>query len=121
MSRVRVPLAGLIAVTFALTGCASAVVEPVAVSAGRIVIDVRSPGEYAEGHLDGARLLDLTGGEFAAATPALDPAAGYLVYCRSGNRSAQAARLLTDAGFRDVTDLGSLEEASAATGLPVVR
>lgn len=121
MSRIRITLLGLIAVAFALTGCASAAAEPVSVSADTIVIDVRTPAEYAEGHLDGARLLDLTGGGLAAAIPTLDPGAEYLVYCRSGNRSTQAAQLLTDSGFRDVTDLGSLQDAAAATGLPVVR
>lgn len=94
--------------------------EPVAVDSTTIVLDVRTPDEYAEGHLEGARLLDQNAGAVAAAIPTLDPSATYLVYCRSGNRAGQALKLLQDAGFTDVTNLGSLSEASSATGLPVV-
>ncbi|MFV0433392.1 MAG: rhodanese-like domain-containing protein [Leucobacter sp.] len=86
-----------------------------------IVLDVRTPAEYAEGHLEGARLLDLLGGDFVAEIPNLDPTAEYLLHCRSGGRSAQAAALLTQVGFTSVENLGSLEDAARATGLPIVR
>lgn len=85
-----------------------------------IVLDVRTPAEYAEGHLDGARLLDLTGGQFEASLPELDPDAEYFLYCRSGNRSSQAVAMMEQAGFTDVTDLGSVRQAADATGLPIV-
>ena len=85
-----------------------------------VVLDVRTPAEYAEGHLDGATLLDFSGGELTRAIPSLDPAASYVIYCRSGNRSGQALAALQAAGFTDLTNLGSLAEAAAATGLPVV-
>ncbi|SDL65362.1 rhodanese-like domain-containing protein [Tessaracoccus oleiagri] len=85
-----------------------------------IVLDVRTPAEYAEGHLDGARLLDLTGGQFEASLPELDPDAEYFVYCRSGNRSSQAVAMMERAGFTDVTNLGSVQQAADATGLPIV-
>ena len=85
-----------------------------------MVIDVRTPAEHASGHLEDALLLDVTGGDLQAAIPTLDPNAEYLVYCRSGNRAGQAIDLLEDAGFTDLTNLGSLEDAAAATGLPVV-
>ena len=86
-----------------------------------VVIDVRTASEYAEGHLEGARLLDVTDGELQQALPDLDPSARYLVYCRSGNRASQAKALMEDAGFTDVTHLGSLNDASKATGLSVTR
>lgn len=85
-----------------------------------VVIDVRTPEEYDAGHLEGATLLDLNGGEFAAALPTLDPQAQYVVYCRSGNRSGQAVKMMEDAGFTSVTNLGSVEAASSSTGLPIV-
>ncbi|QBE49504.1 rhodanese-like domain-containing protein [Leucobacter triazinivorans] len=91
------------------------------VSDDAIILDVRTPAEYAEGHLAGAQLLDFTGGEVAAAIPQLDPEAEYLVYCRSGNRSGQAIALMEAAGFGNLTNLGSLEQAAAATGIDVVR
>ena len=64
--------------------------------------------------------LDVTSGELSAALATLEQDAEYLVYCRSGNRSAQAVRLMQDAGFTDVTDLGSLDQAAQSTQLPVV-
>lgn len=85
------------------------------------IIDVRTAAEHADAHLDGAVLLDVSNGHLAAAIPQLDPHAPYLVHCRSGSRSAQAVALLRDAGFTDVTDLGSLEQAAAATGLEIER
>lgn len=86
-----------------------------------IVLDVRTAEEYASGHLEGAQSLDFNGGEVAAAIPNLDPEAEYLVYCRSGNRSAQAIALLEQAGFTNLTNLGSLEQAATATGISIVR
>ena len=90
------------------------------VLASATVIDVRTPEEYAEGHLDGATLIDIKSSTFDDQLAALDPAGSYVVYCRSGNRSAQAVEKMKAAGFTDVTDLGSLEEASAATGIAIV-
>lgn len=94
--------------------------EAVGVDADTVVLDVRTQGEYTAGHLDGAALLDLNSGQLQAALPQLDPDATYVVYCRSGNRSGQAVSLMEDAGFTDVTDLGSMSRASTATGLAVV-
>lgn len=112
---------GTLALAATLAACASSPATPVAVSDDTRIIDVRTPAEFAEGHLDGAELLDLSGGEFAAALPSLDPDDEYLVYCRSGNRSAQAVQLMVDAGFSDVTDLGSLGDAAGATGIAIVK
>ncbi|MFF8816415.1 rhodanese-like domain-containing protein [Leucobacter sp. NPDC015123] len=86
-----------------------------------IIIDTRTPAEFAEGHLRGARLIDFNGGEIEAAIPGLDPAATYLLYCRSGNRSGQAAALMSAAGFTSATNIGSLAEAAESTGIDIVR
>jgi rhodanese-related sulfurtransferase len=87
--------------------------------AASIIIDVRTPEEFAQGHLDGAINLDVEGGAFEAGLADLDPSATYAVYCRSGRRSALAADAMAQNGFTDVADLGSIEAAAAATGLPV--
>jgi phage shock protein E len=88
--------------------------------AGQVVIDVRTSGEFAEGHLDGAINLDVESGAFEQALSELDPTQSYIVYCRSGRRSSIAAAWMAEQGFADVTDLGSLEQAALATGLAVV-
>lgn len=51
----------------------------------------------------------------------LDPDANYALYCRSGNRSGQAAAMLASAGFTSVQDLGPLQDAADALGLPVTQ
>jgi rhodanese-related sulfurtransferase len=121
-SALLVPLS-VLGLALGLTACASSgsSAAPVEVGEHTIILDVRTPEEYAAGHLDGAQLLDFNGGEVAAAIPSLDPEAEYLVYCRSGNRSGQAIALMEQAGFTDLTNLGSLEQAAQTTGLSVVR
>jgi rhodanese-related sulfurtransferase len=95
-------------------------VAPVASDvASAVIIDVRTAEEFAAGHVTGALNLDFTSGEFEAALADLDKESAYTVYCRSGNRSAQAAALMASAGFTRVNDLGSLEDAAAALALPV--
>ncbi|CAO1651268.1 Putative adenylyltransferase/sulfurtransferase MoeZ [Salinibacterium sp. NYA9b] len=120
MFRPLTALAGSLVVLASIAGC-SAAGDSVELSADTILIDVRTPAEYAAGHLEGANLLDLNGGEFAAALPSLDPEAEYAVYCKSGNRSGQAVALMEDAGFENVIDLGSIGEAEASTQIAVVQ
>lgn len=120
----RMILAGLAALAIALTvtACSTGPAEgSIEVAADTVVLDVRTAGEHAGGHLDGARLLDFNAGEVAEAIPTLDPEAEYLVYCRSGNRAGQAIKLMEQAGFTNVTNLGSLEQAAAATGIEIVQ
>ncbi|MBK0422761.1 rhodanese-like domain-containing protein [Leucobacter sp. CSA2] len=107
---------------FGLVACTSAPssATKLDVAPDTIILDVRTPEEYAAGHLEGAQLLDFTGGAVEAALPSLDPEAEYFVYCRSGNRSGQAIALMERAGFADLTNLGSLEQAAERTGLSVV-
>ncbi|MGH8130307.1 MAG: rhodanese-like domain-containing protein [Steroidobacteraceae bacterium] len=64
-----------------------------------VVLDVRTPAEYAEGHVPGA--LNIPHTELAARIAELSAARSrdIVVYCRSGNRTAQALKLLGDAGF----------------------
>jgi len=116
---IRAALAAAVAAAaLALAGCAST--EPIALAEDTVVVDVRTPAEYAAGHLEGAVNLDLTSGELAAEIPALDAEGDYVVYCKSGNRSAQATALMEGAGL-DVTDAGSMQQAADATGLPIVQ
>ncbi|QKD79753.1 rhodanese-like domain-containing protein [Actinomyces marmotae] len=87
---------------------------------GGTVIDVRSSEEYAQGHLEGAINIDADSADFDAAIDRLDRGAAYAVYCRSGDRSARAARAMRDKGFTSVLDLGGYQQASLALGVPVV-
>ncbi len=84
-----------------------------ALADGRTVIDVRTPEEFAQGHIEGARDIDLQGSGFTAEIAALDPKGSYVVYCRSGNRSAQATQEMTAIGL-DVVDGGGIGDMEAA-------
>jgi rhodanese-related sulfurtransferase len=84
------------------------------------VLDVRTAAEFAEGHVQGARNLDIQNGDFEKALESLDKDATYNVYCRSGNRSAVAVEMMRNAGFTKVVDLGASEEAAQALSLPIV-
>lgn len=70
-----------------------------------VILDVRTPEEFAEGHLDGAVMIDFYREDFAAELAELDPNVPYLLYCRSGNRSGQTAAMMKDLGFADVADI----------------
>src|SRR5690606_18476041 len=79
----------------------------------RTVIDVRTPEEYDAGHVDGAERIGLADADFADRVADLDPDAAYVVYCRTGNRSAQAATIMREAGL-DVVDGGAFDDMVAA-------
>lgn len=87
----------------------------------RILIDVRTPPEYDEARLAGARLIDLSSPTFAEEIAALDRELSYVIYCRTANRSAAARDLMVELGFSDVADIGGGIVAWSAAGLPVER
>ncbi len=86
-----------------------------------VVLDVRTPEEFAEGHLEGAVLVDFYDPDFADQLAELEPDVPYLLYCRSGNRSGQTTALMADLGFTDVADIDGGIVAWEQQGLPVVR
>jgi rhodanese-related sulfurtransferase len=77
------------------------------VADGARLLDVRTPGEFASGHLDGA--LNIPVDQLSARLAEVGPAErAVVVYCRSGARSARAAGILKAAGYARVADLGSM-------------
>ena len=89
--------------------------------AGVITLDVRTPEEFMSGFIQGAQNIDFQSGNFENEIAALDKNATYAVYCRSGNRSGQAVKVMHDAGFHNVYNLngGGIDWANA--GLPLVN
>lgn len=74
-----------------------------------VVLDVRTPEEYAERHIVNARLLTLdTIDETTAAEAAPDKEAPVFVYCRTGVRSAEAALKLEALGYQEIYDFGGI-------------
>jgi phage shock protein E len=119
MRRTLTAIGLAIGLSLALTACTPSA-DPVALGPEAVIIDVRTPAEYAGGHLDGALNIDVQSPDFTALVSQLDPAGEYFVYCRSGNRSAQAIARMTELGFTDLADGGSVQAASAASGVPIV-
>jgi rhodanese-related sulfurtransferase len=102
-----------------VTACSTP--EKVDMSQVTAVIDVRTPEEFAEGHLEGALNLNIEGSSFAADIAKLDPTGTYVVYCRSGNRAGKAVTAMQQIGIPNVPNLGAVADASAATGIAVVK
>ncbi len=120
MRRIRILFAALAAAVLVTSLSACSTTPSVEVADDAVIIDVRTPEEYAEGHLEGAINVNLQSGSFDQEIAAQPLDGAYVVYCRSGNRSAQAASIMTELGFADVTDAGGITEASSATGIPIV-
>ena len=88
---------------------------------GVLILDVRTPGEVAEGFIEGARMIDFQGGSFETEIESLDKNATYAVYCRSGNRSGQAVKIMQDAGFFNLYNLEGGVIDWANQGMPLVN
>lgn len=73
-----------------------------------MILDVRSPQEFAEGHIEGAVLLPANEIEALAPVLILDKDMALLIYCRSGSRSYHAARTLVELGYTAVYDFGGI-------------
>lgn len=97
---------GRAAVTQELTNVDPARAAEIIEQGGDVVIlDIRTPEEYAGGKLDGALNIDFYASDFSAQLDQLDKDSHYLVYCRSGNRSGQAMPVFEQLGFAKVDNL----------------
>lgn len=77
-----------------------------AVADGACVLDVRTPEEFAEGYIPGAVNIDWNGEDFLGnVDAAFDTSEPIYLYCRSGRRSAAAAKALSKAGYKKVFNL----------------
>lgn len=122
-------LAALAAFGLLLTGCSSSAsatpklsIEEFAVKAAEpnvIVLDVRTPGEFAQGRLANAINVDFQSGYFEEEVSKLDKNATYAVYCRSGNRSGEAVKVMEELGFTDMYDMNGGVIDWAAAGKPL--
>lgn len=87
---------------------------------GTVVLDVRTPAEFADAHLPGAVNIDVEAADFATRIATLDPAKPYAVYCRSANRSKVAMAAMQAAGFGQLYDLAGGITAWKSAGGEIV-
>lgn len=88
---------------------------------GALLIDVREPGEYAEGHAPGSVLIPLGQLQGRLAEIQASRNEPVTLICHSGRRSARAAEILQQAGFSKVYNTAGGMNAWSAAGLPVVK
>ena len=86
-----------------------------------IVLDIRTPREFASGHIAGATNINYLGGDFSDKLAELDRSRCYLVHCAVGGRSTNALPKLAKLGFTNVIHLDGGFKAWQAAGNPVVR
>lgn len=143
MKRLSIALVAALLITTPLAACSSESVEPAAAAPmaqpespmrvgvdefaaviatpGTRIIDVRTPEEFAEGHIDGAVNIPVESPTFLDAVAELDPDATYAVYCRSGNRSQGAVDAMASAGITGIYELESGTVGWTGEGLPLVQ
>lgn len=71
----------------------------------KIILDVRTRDEFAEGHIPGAVLIDVNESDFKEKVNRLDKSKPVFVYCAAGIRSERAASILKDSGFEKIYHL----------------
>lgn len=84
-----------------------------------IVLDVRTAGEFADGHIKGAKLIDVTEPDFKEKVSKLDRSQSYLIHCKSGGRSKRALAIMKSLGFQNIYHLESGFNGWEDANLPV--
>lgn len=86
-----------------------------------LVLDVRTPEEFAQGHLKNATLLNFYDADFKTKLEDMNRHQPTILYCRSGNRSGQALEIMRALGFKNVYEVRGGILAWQASGFPVVK
>ena len=86
-----------------------------------LVLDVRTPGEVAEGKIKGATVIDFQGATFSATIDQLDKEQAVLVYCAAGGRSGKTMEMMKAKGFKEVYNMTGGFTAWTAAGKSVEK
>ena len=84
-----------------------------------VVLDIRTPKEFGEGHIAGALNIDYYDDKFKQNLSQLDKTKTYLVHCRSGGRSGRSLKLFEELGFENIIHLDGGIKAWKSEGLPL--
>lgn len=90
-------------------------------SPGVTIVDVRTPEEYAQGHIEGAVNIPVEYPDFMDQVGQLDPNGTFAVYCRSGNRSQAAVAGMSEVGINGIFELESGTNGWSGEGQPLVQ
>ena len=83
------------------------------------VIDVRTSQEFLVGHVEGSKKIEWR--EIESIEKSIDKDQKIFLYCRSGNRSQKATNILIDIGYKDVVNLGSLQDAAEFLNKKIIK
>ncbi len=86
-----------------------------------VILDIRTPEEFNEGHIENAINIDFYSETFQEDLDKLDKNKTYFIYCRSGNRSGRAMSIMKELGFKEVYNLSVGIKEWIAEGFPVVK
>ncbi len=95
--------------------------KKLAVEKNALILDVRTPQEYANGHLQNATTINFFDTDFKEKVNKLDKNKPVYVYCAVGGRSAKATKILQESGFKTVYNLLGGFNGWSAAGLPSVK
>ncbi len=82
-----------------------------------VVLDVRTPGEFSEGHIEGAVNVDVRSEDFAEQLAKLDRGSTYVLHCKSGARSTRALAVMEEQGFENIAHMTGGFDAWKEAGL----
>jgi phage shock protein E len=85
------------------------------------ILDVRTPEEFASGHLKGALNVDIASPDFQKNLAKLDPAKTWLVHCAAGGRSTRSLGILNKLGFKSIIHLDGGLKGWKEAGLPLEK
>jgi len=88
---------------------------------GLTVLDVRTPREFAAGHIDGAINIDFKNASFSSELSKLDPSQDYLIHCRSGGRSTSSLKTFKRLGFSHIIHMDGGMNGWTKANLPEVK
>ena len=86
-----------------------------------VILDIRTPGEYQNGHIKNSIMIDFYSKTFAEEINRLDKGKTYLIHCRSGNRSTRSMGLFSKLQFQKIYHLSSGINGWNSEGLPLVK
>lgn len=86
-----------------------------------ILVDVRTSGEYAQGHLANAVVIDIYSDDFKSRVAKLDKSKPVFVYCKAGSRSSSAVDVFSDLGFKEIYDLSGGISAWLRAKKPITK
>lgn len=117
----KIPYMSVLAVILFVSGSCASVPQEHLAAPRAMVIDVRTEQEWKEGHLNGSILIPHDRILQGITVVAPDKKSRIYLYCRTGRRTGMAIDVLKNAGYEELINLGTMENASREMNQPIVK